>query len=111
MTKKATPKTKATKTTRKAKTVKAASKVNGKANPTKAAPVDAKAKQPKEPTKKQQVIDLLNRPEGVTLNHIMEEMKWLRHTTHGFFAALRKKGTNIVTSKESGQEPVYRIAA
>ena len=98
------------KPTTKAKPLKSSSKAKPKSKATNPAKVAAEPVS-KSVTKKQQVIDLLTRPEGVTLSHIMKEMAWLRHTTHGFFAALRKKGTNIVSSKESGQEPVYRIAA
>ena len=70
-------------------------------------------------SKQAQVIEMLRRPEGVTIAQISEATGWQAHTVRGTFAgALKKKlGLNIVSEKIEGPEGTpgagqrfYRIA-
>ena len=65
------------------------------------------------------VIEMLKRPEGVTIAQICEATGWQAHTVRGTFAgALKKKlGLNIVSEKIEGPagtpgagQRLYRIA-
>ncbi len=71
------------------------------------------AGQPRQGTKEELVIGLLQRAEGATLAQIVEATGWQPHTVRGAFAgALKKKrGLAVTSNKESGAERVYRIAA
>jgi len=59
------------------------------------------------------VIGLLQRPEGATIVQIMEATGWQQHTVRGTLAGTLKKrlGLTINSSKETGGQRVYRIAA
>jgi hypothetical protein len=46
---------------------------------------------PKEPTKTKKVLSLLKRPEGATLNELVEATGWLPHTTRAALTGLKKK--------------------
>ena len=70
-------------------------------------------------SKQAQVIEMLKRPEGVTIAQICEATGWQAHTVRGTFAgALKKKlGLNIVSEKIEGPagtpgagQRLYRIA-
>jgi hypothetical protein len=63
-------------------------------------------------TKLAAVIQMLQRPDGTTIQQVMETTGWQAHTVRGTFAgALRKKlGLNIVSAKDATGERVYRIA-
>lgn len=66
----------------------------------------------KRPASKQaRVIEMLRRPEGVSVDAIAKKMGWQRHTVRGLIAgALRKKlGLIIVTDKAPGGTRHYRI--
>ena len=73
----------------------------------------APEQQPKqrEGTKQATLIELLKRPEGVSLAEMVQATGWQQHTVRGAMAgALKKKlGLNIVSSKTDGQERKYRI--
>jgi hypothetical protein len=68
-------------------------------------------------TKRDQVIDLLRRPEGATAKQIMDATGWQAHTVRGFIAALRKgksgkrefEAVAVETVREEGRT-VYRAA-
>lgn len=65
-------------------------------------------------SKKQLMIDMLSRKEGVTLKQLMDGTGWLKHSVHGGLANLKtelqeKNGQTIVASKEDGEERVYKI--
>ena len=69
-------------------------------------PAEAAAK----PTKSAALIALLKRPEGATLEQMMEATGWQKHSVRGFMAGtVRKKhGLSAASTKtESGR--VYRI--
>ena len=63
-------------------------------------------------SKQAQVIEMLRRPDGVTINQICAATGWQAHTVRGTFAgALKKKlGLTIVSDKPQGGERVYRLA-
>jgi hypothetical protein len=65
----------------------------------------------RENSKQATVIEMLRRPNGVTINEICEATEWQSHTVRGFFAgALKKKlGLDITSFKDSGASRVYRI--
>jgi len=68
---------------------------------------------PRPNSKQAQVIALLRRPDGATVDAIARAMGWQRHTVRGLIAgALKKKlGLDILSEKGAGGTRVYRIAA
>jgi hypothetical protein len=63
-----------------------------------------------EGSKKAQVIALLQRKNGATLEEIMLAMRWQRHTVRGFMAgAMKKAGYTVESFKPKGGERTYRI--
>jgi len=74
--------------------------------------IEAKATPSKrEGTKQATLIELLQRPEGATLEQMVEATGWQQHTVRGCMAgALKKKlGLSIVSEKTDGQQRTYRI--
>jgi hypothetical protein len=67
--------------------------------------------QPARASKQAEVIALLRRPEGATVDEVRAATGWQPHTVRGVFSgALKKKlGLEILTSKEE-RGRVYRIA-
>ena len=65
----------------------------------------------REGTKQATLIELLKRPEGVSLAEMVQATGWQQHTVRGAMAgALKKKlGLDIQSSKESGGYRTYRI--
>ena len=61
-------------------------------------------------TKRAQVIDLLQRNEGATLDEIMVLTNWLPHTSRAALTGLRKAGNDIETIRQNGSATRYRIA-
>ncbi len=86
-----------------------------KATRAKKAPKDAtNASAPREGSKTSQVIAMLKREGGTTLEEIMTEMGWLKHTTHAMLSAggsLTKKHGLVVTSEKVGDKRTYYIKA
>ena len=82
---------------------------NAPAAETTAAP--AKTPRTRENSKQAQMIELLKRPDGATLNQLVEATGWQAHTVRGAMAgALKKKlSLNIVSEKNDGHERKYRI--
>lgn len=66
----------------------------------------------REGTKQATLIELLRRPEGATLEQMVQATGWQQHTVRGCMAgALKKKlGLSIVSEKTDGQQRTYRIA-
>ena len=78
-------------------------------------PIDAPAipKTPhvREHSKQAQMIEMLKRPDGATLNQLVQATGWQSHTVRGAMAgSLKKKlGLTIISEKATGQERTYRI--
>ena len=54
------------------------------------------------PTKNEQVIDLLSRKDGASLEEMSNLANWLPHSTRAFLTGLKKKGYTIVSDKLRG---------
>jgi hypothetical protein len=69
---------------------------------------------PREGSKTNRVIEMLKREGGTTLEEIMSEMGWLKHTTRAMLSAggsLTKKHGLVVTSEKVGDKRVFSIKA
>jgi len=79
-----------------------------------ASPSPATDGAPAEPAQKQTkaalVLEMLQRPEGATLDALVEATGWLPHTTRAALTGLRKKGHTVTSEKIDGIR-CYRIAA
>jgi hypothetical protein len=80
--------------------------VVGEALPNPEPPPDAKR-----PSKQDEVIGMLRRPEGATVDEVVSATGWQRHTVRGVFSGTLKKklGLTIASAKEE-RGRVYRIA-
>ena len=61
-------------------------------------------------TKTQQVIDLLRRGGGATLEEMATLAQWLPHSTRAFMTGLRKKGF-VIESTKTGSIRRYQIVS
>jgi hypothetical protein len=102
--------------TKAAKGAPAKAKPTKKATPAKNAPKAKKAAKaeeaaaPREGSKTAQVVAMLQRKNGATLQEIMEKMGWQRHTVRGFMAgAMKKAGYTVESFKPESGERTYRI--
>lgn len=67
----------------------------------------------KQPTKKtQQILGLLQRPNGASIPELTKATEWQAHSVRGFLAGtVRKKmGLNVTSTREDGKDRRYRIA-
>jgi hypothetical protein len=72
-------------------------------------PASAPAKAgPRAGSKQAQVLEMLGRESGATLDDLVAATGWLPHTTRAALTGLRKKGHQLVKSKEE-HGTVYRI--
>ena len=64
-------------------------------------------------TKHAQLLQLLNRPEGASIEDMMQSTQWQQHSVRGFLAGTvkRKMGLALTSSKAEGDVRRYRIAA
>lgn len=62
------------------------------------------------PTKSQQVIHLLRRGGGATLEEMATLVQWLPHSTRAFMTGLRKKGY-VIESTKTGIVRRYHIVS
>ena len=64
----------------------------------------------KRPSKQDEVIAMLRRPEGATVDEVASAMGWQRHTVRGVFSGTLKKklGLTIASAKEE-RGRIYRI--
>ena len=105
---------------RSAKATQVGDKVTKAARKAAAAPQDAAsagdgekpAPRTRENSKQAQVIAMLKRPEGATIQQVCEATEWQAHTVRGTFAGAFKKklGLTITSEKADGGERIYRIA-
>jgi hypothetical protein len=91
-------------------------KASKKATPVKATPKGKKAAKakdavgPREGSKTAQVIGMLSRKNGATLNELAEKFDWKTWTVRGFIAgALKKAGFTVESFKSDKGERTYRI--
>lgn len=63
----------------------------------------------KRQTKTAQVLALLTRPEGATLDQLVTATGWLPHTARAAMTCLKKKGHLIGSEKPAGGVRTYRI--
>lgn len=66
----------------------------------------------RENSKQAEVIRMLQRPEGATIDQICAETSWQVHTARGFLAGAVKKKLGLALSSEKlpGAQRVYRVA-
>lgn len=81
-----------------------------KAKATKAPKPAKAAKEPKGTSKKDQVLALISRKDGASLDEIMTATGWQKHTVRGFIAILGKKGTKIESFKSEAGARTYKAA-
>jgi hypothetical protein len=62
-------------------------------------------------SKQAQLIQMLKRPEGATIQEIVTKLKWQAHTVRGAFAGALKKrlGLKVESEKVDGRGRVYRL--
>jgi len=91
----------------------AAAKTPAKPRATKGATgtADAPAPKQREGTRKATVLALLEREGGATLEEIMSETLWQKHSVRGFISTLASKHGHVITStrREGDQARVYAI--
>ena len=61
-------------------------------------------------TKAGLVLQLLQRPEGSTIDQLTNATGWLPHTTRAALTGLKKKGHAVTSTKAAGEDRVYRVA-
>ena len=65
---------------------------------------------PREGSKTARVVAMLQRKNGATLEEIMNQMGWQKHTVRGFMAgAMKKAGYTVESFKSDKGERSYRI--
>ena len=65
---------------------------------------------PREGSKTAQVVAMLRRRDGASLEEIMEKMGWQKHTVRGFMAgAMKKAGFTVESFKSENGERTYRM--
>ena len=65
----------------------------------------------KRPSKQAEVIAILCRPDGATVDEVASATGWLRHTVRGVFSGTLKKKLGLrLASAEEERGRVYRIA-
>ena len=61
------------------------------------------------PTKHLQVVELLSRDEGASLEEMSALANWLNHSTRAFLTGLKKKGYEVASDRVDGVRR-YKIA-
>jgi hypothetical protein len=74
-------------------------------------PAKASKSEPREGSKKQIVIELMQRKDGATLAEIMKQTGWAPHSVRGFVSGqlAKKMGLKVVSAKNEARERTYRI--
>ena len=72
-----------------------------------------KAAAPREGSKKAEVLELMRRPKGATLQEIMKATGWQAHTVRGFVsgALIKKQGLKVESFRNDAKERTYRVPA
>ncbi len=76
-----------------------------------AARAEPKTPRTRDNSKQATVISMLKRPEGATIEQIVDVTSWQAHTVRGTFAGTFKKklGLTITSTKEVGAQRIYKI--
>lgn len=76
------------------------------------APKSKEPKPPRKDSKQAQLIAMLRRAKGATIDEVVEALKWQPHTVRGAIAgALKKKlGLDVTSDKDDKRGRFYRIA-
>ena len=74
----------------------------------KSTPISGTTEKPTLQTKHQQVVDLLSRENGATLEEMSALANWLIRSTRAFLTGLKKRGYDVGSSKVDGVRH-YRI--
>jgi hypothetical protein len=84
-----------------------------KASPAKKAPKGKKASSARDGSKTAKVLDLLKRPDGVTLKELMKATDWQPHSVRGFLSGTvgKKMGLTVTSAKGDGGERTYSVKA
>lgn len=63
-------------------------------------------------TKHAQLLELLSRPEGASIEDMMQATKWQQHSVRGFLAGTVKKKLGLALTSSKAEDDVrrYRIA-
>ena len=64
-------------------------------------------------TKQTQLVAMLQRPDGATVDEIAKKLEWQAHSVRGAFVGVIKKRLNLKLDSEKidGRGRVYRVAA
>ena len=65
-------------------------------------PAAADSKTPAMPPKHLQVVELLSRDEGASIEEMSILADWLTHSTRAFLTGLKKKGYTVTSNKVEG---------
>ena len=93
-------------------TMAAAQQTVAASKPAPAAPTAPAARKTREGSKQARLVEMLKRPDGVTVAEAATALDWQHHTVRGALAgALKKKlGLTIESEKVEGRGRVYRLA-
>jgi len=69
------------------------------------------SREPRAGSKQAQIISLMRRKNGATLDDMVEATGWLPHTTRAALTGLRKKGYSIEKAKSPKGKTTYRITS
>jgi Protein of unknown function (DUF3489) len=74
-------------------------------------PPQADDQQDERVTKQERMLTLLSRPDGASIEEMMQATDWQQHSVRGFLAGTvkRKLGFSLTTSKAAGDVRRYRI--
>ncbi len=77
----------------------------------KAAPARKGAKKARDGSKKAEVLELMRRAKGATLQEIMKATGWQAHTVRGFVsgALIKKQGLKVESFRSEEKERTYRV--
>ena len=72
-----------------------------------------KAAAPREGSKKAEVLELMRRPKGATLQEIAKATGWQAHTVRGFVSGtlIKKQGLKVESFRNDDKERTYRVSA
>ena len=83
--------------------------VSSKPSPAKAPTV--RTRKARQPTKQEQLLALLRRPQGVTIEQAAKALAWQPHSVRGALSGVLKKRLGLaVTFTKSEGSRVYRVA-